>query len=66
MELEVKESRMVILGLQLLLKHTKDQMAELDDEDDEYVFLANDAVLLTIMIEGFEEEYESKFGKPAG
>lgn len=62
MELDVKETRMVILGLRLLLKQTMDQMAGLDEEDDERVFLSNDAALLTLMIEGYEVEYEAKFG----
>jgi len=61
-ELEAKEARMVILGLRLLLKQTIDEMATLDEEDDEHVFLSNDAVLIDSMIGGLEAEYETKFG----
>ena len=62
MELEAKEMRMVILGLKRLLEDTKNQIAEVSDEDDEYTFLTNDAMLLDTMISSFEEEYKSKYG----
>ena len=45
MELEAKEMRMVILGLKRLLEDTKNQIAHVSDEDDEYTYLTNDAML---------------------
>lgn len=62
MELEAKEMRMVILGLKRLLEDTKNQIKEVSDEDDEYAFLTNDAMLLDTMISSFEEEYKLKYG----
>jgi hypothetical protein len=62
MELEAKEMRMVILGLSRLLEDAKNQLKDLSDEDDDYVFLANDAMLLDTMIASFNEEYKSKYG----
>jgi hypothetical protein len=62
MELEAKEMRLVILGLKRLLEDTKNQIKEVSDEDDEYTFLTNDAMLLDTMISSFEEEYKSKYG----
>ena len=63
MELEAKEMRMVILGLKRLLEDTKNQIAHVSDEDDEYTYLTNDAMLLDTMISSFEEEYRSKYGQ---
>lgn len=63
MELEAKEQRLVILGLKKLLQETCDKMKFLSDEEDEYVFLSNDAMLIDTMIKGFEEEYQLKFGE---
>jgi hypothetical protein len=62
MELEAKEMRLVILGLKRLLEDTKNKIKEVSDEDDEYTFLTNDAMLLDTMISSFEEEYKSKYG----
>ena len=62
MDLEAKEMRMVILGLRRLLDDTKNQVATMSDEDDDYTFLTNDAMLLETMISGFEAEYKSKYG----
>jgi hypothetical protein len=61
MELEAKEHRLVILGLKRLLQDTVEKMESHSDEDDEYSFLSNDAMLLESMIRGFEEEYRTKF-----
>ncbi len=61
MELEAKEHRLVILGLKRLLQDTIEKMESRSDEDDEYVFLSNDAMLIESMIKSFEEEYRAKF-----
>ena len=61
MELEAKEHRLVILGLKKLLKETIEKMNAFSDEDDERIFLSNDAMLIDTMIKGFEEEYKLKF-----
>lgn len=61
MELEAKEQRLVILGLKKLLQETIEEMKSHSDEDDEYVFLSNDAMLIESMIKGFEDEYRKKF-----
>ena len=63
MELEAKELRMVVLGLKKLLQETTQRMEELSDEEDEYVYLSNDAMLIDTMIQGFQEEYANKFEK---
>lgn len=63
MELEAKETRMVILGLKKLLNEMKSRLEGLSDEDDEYVFLVNDAALVEIMISRFEDEYQTRYGK---
>ena len=63
MELEAKETRMVILGLKKLLNEMQFRLQGLSDEDDEYVFLANDAALVAIMISRFEDEYQTRYGK---
>ena len=63
MELEAKETRMVILGLKKLLNEVQSRPQGLSDEDDEYVFLANDAALLEVMISRFEDEYQIRYGK---
>ena len=62
MDLAAKETRMVILGLKKLLEDTTEKMQNFSEEDDEYIFLANDAMLLDTMIHGFEEEYQQQFG----
>jgi hypothetical protein len=62
MELEAKEHRMVILGLKKLLEDTTSKMSELSEEDDDYVYLSNDAMLIDSMIQGFESEYQEKYG----
>ena len=61
MELEAKEHRLVILGLKRLLQDTVEKMESNSDEDEEYSFLSNDAMLLESMIRVFEEEYRTKF-----
>jgi hypothetical protein len=61
MELQAKETRMIILGLKKLLADTQAQFHALSDDDDDYAFLANDATLIDSMIAGFEEEYRQKF-----
>jgi hypothetical protein len=63
MELEAKETRMVILGLRKLLEDTRLRMLNLSEDDDEYAFLSNDATLIDSMIAGFEEEYKNKYGE---
>lgn len=63
MELEAKEHRLVILGLKKLLEETVKKMNELHEEDDERIYLSNDAMLLDTMIIGFEEEYKRKHEK---
>lgn len=63
MNLEAKEQRLVILGLKKLLKDTVEKMNALSDEDDEWVNLSNDAMLIDTMINGFEEEYRLRFEK---
>lgn len=63
MNLEAKEHRLVILGLKKLLEDTVEKMNVLSDEDDERVYLSNDAMLIDTMIEGFEEEYKLRFEK---
>ncbi|WP_215395983.1 hypothetical protein [Rheinheimera oceanensis] len=62
MELQAKEQRLVILGLKKLLQETIERMELISDEEDEYVHLSNDAMLIDTMIKGFEEEYQLKFG----
>ncbi len=62
MELQAKETRMVILGLKKLLADTQSTLDHLSNEEEEYVFLANDLVLLDSMVAGFEEEYRQKYG----
>ena len=61
MKLEVKEYRIVILGLKKILEETVEKINLLSEEDDERVSLSNDAMLIDLMIKGFEEEYSEKF-----
>ncbi len=61
MELEAKEHRFVILGLKKLLEETVSKMEGLSDEDDERIYLSNDAMLIDTMINGFEEEYKQRY-----
>ena len=61
MELQAKEQRLVILGLKKLLQETVEKMELISDEEDEYVYLSNDAMLIDTMIKGFEAEYQQKF-----
>lgn len=63
MNLEAKETRMVILGLKSLKKDYQEKMATLSDEEDEYVYLANDLVLLESLIGGFESTYAIKIAE---
>ena len=63
MKLEAKEHRFVILGLKKLLEETVEKMHGLHEEDDERIYLSNDAMLLDTMINGFEEEYKEKYDK---
>ena len=62
MELEAKEHRFIILGLKKLLEETIKKM-DLLPEEDERVYLSNDAMLIDTMIKGFEEEYKHKYEK---
>ncbi len=61
--LEAKEHRLVIRGLKKLLEETVDKMNELHEDDDERVFLTNDATLIDTMIIGFEQDYKDKYEK---
>lgn len=61
MDLQVKEMRMVILGLRKLLESTRAELEKLPGDDDEYTFLSNDYVLIDALIGTFEEEYKRKF-----
>lgn len=61
MELEVKEMRLVILGLKKLLQGTLQKMEETSEDDDEHIFLSNDAMLIDTMIKSFEQEYKEKY-----
>ncbi len=63
MNLEAKETRMVILGLKSLKKDYQEKMATLSDDEDEYVYLANDLVLLESLIGGFENTYATKIAE---
>lgn len=63
MNLEAKELRLIILGLKKLLEDTVAKMNALSDEDDEWVHLSNDVMLIDTMINGFEEEYRLRFEK---
>lgn len=63
MELEAKEHRFVILGLKKLLEETVEKMSSLSEEDDERVYLSNDAMLIDTMVNSFEEEYRRKYEK---
>jgi len=63
MELEAKEMRMVILGLRKLLEDTQAKIKNLSENDDEYVFLSNDAMLIDTMIAGFKEEHQQKYAE---
>ena len=62
MELEAKETRFVILGLKKLIDDIKNQLEQISDEDDDYSYLVNDAVLIDAMIKAYEDEYQDKFG----
>ena len=61
MELEAKESRMVILGLKSLLRETESKLKSTPEDSDEYSMLVNDAMLVEAMISGFEEDYQLKW-----
>jgi hypothetical protein len=61
MDLQVKEMRMVILGLRKLLESTQAELEKLPEGDDEYIFLSNDYVLMDSLIAAFEDEYQIKF-----
>ena len=63
MNLEAKETRMVILGLKSLKKDYQEKMATLSDDEDEYVYLANDLVLLESLIGGLENTYATKIAE---
>lgn len=61
-DLDAKETRMVILSLQLMLKQTLEQLKTLDSEDDEYTFLSNDAAMIDSIIGAFQVDYRERFG----
>ncbi len=63
MELEAKETRIIIQALATLLENTQKQLDNISDDTDEYVHLSNDAMLIDTMILGFKEEYQTKFAQ---
>jgi hypothetical protein len=64
-DLDAKETRMVILSLKLMLKQTLEQLESLDSEDDEHTFLSNDAGMIDAIITAYEESYRERFGPKA-
>ncbi len=61
MDFQAKELRLVILGLKKLLDESKVKLKSHDSDSDEFIYEANDAALLELMISSLEEEYLRKY-----